>query len=69
MDAQVLRQVGVPEPIIVLATRNGVVDSARSERGGSYQVIRGIPFEWDDVPEADPYWEDETACPPDYRRW
>lgn len=69
MDAQVLRQVGVPEAIIELATRERVADSARSEREHVYQAIRGNPFEWDDVPEAGPYWEDETVCPPDYRRW
>lgn len=68
MDATVLRQVGVPEVIIEAATREGVVDSARAERAGSYQAIRGIPFEWDDLPEAGPYWEDETSCR-DYRRW
>jgi len=65
MDATVLRQVGVPEGIITLATRSRVADSARSERSGNYQAIRGIPFEWDDAP----YWDDETQCPHDYRRW
>ncbi len=69
MDAQVLRQVGVPEAIIELATRERVADSARSERTHSYQAIRGNLFEYDDVPEADPHWEDETSCPPDHRRW
>ena len=62
MDATVLRQVGVPEGIITLATRSGVVDSARSAREGAYQVIRGRPV------EDEPYWEDETQCT-DHRRW
>lgn len=67
MDATVLRQVGVPEGIIVLATRSGVADLARPVEH-SYHALRGRPFEWDDQPEADPYWQDETSCP-DYRRW
>jgi hypothetical protein len=65
MDAKVLRQVGVPEGIITLATREGVVDSARSQREGAYQAVRGIPF--DDIDE--PYWEDETDPPCPRRRW
>jgi hypothetical protein len=64
MDAAVLRQVGVPEGIIVLATRDVLVDSARSERAGAY-LASGIPF--DDVDE--PYWEDETVSCHDHRRW
>lgn len=61
MDATVLRQVGIPEEIIVLATRDSVTDSARAERARAYQ---GIPFD-----DCD---DDPLACydrPHDYRRW
>lgn len=67
MDATVLRQVGIPEAIIVLATRSGVADPAGVEHRSGL-TVRGIPFQWDDQPEADPYWQDEYSCR-DYRRW
>lgn len=64
MDANVLRQVGIPEAIIVLATRDVLVDSARSEREGVF-LASGIPF--DDV-DDEPYWQDETVEPCRHRR-
>jgi hypothetical protein len=62
MDATVLRQAGIPEPLIELATRDRLADSARAERAHQYQ---GIPF--DDTDECEP---DPLACyDRDYRRW